>query len=296
MPKIQDWTTVLNSGIAIPGITENIHQNLTLYPAAWRVRYYNYQGTKLLHTEYVEDGEDAVWGAGRGWSDVAEGSEVSGILSDISDNLDVYSSVASTSLLLSSDPTKILAEGLCESYFSGDTDLGGIVIVGTPTVQIDGALRMPGSTSYAYYSENEGQAMTLYGVLSGYGSDIEWGRAMSLAYSSSTSNEILFAYRSGNTVWYSLYNITNNSLGKASNVKHVFAFSVDSSKSCKSYIDGVYYTTESLSNVGFARWTYGANENYQNADFYYGAVVDGQETDEVIISNMQNIMNHYGIT
>ena len=87
---IQSWTTIINSGIPMPNITKNVHQNLILYPAAWKVSYYNKAGDTLLHTEYVEDGEDAVWGASSAWSDTPEGAEVSGILNDISANIDVY--------------------------------------------------------------------------------------------------------------------------------------------------------------------------------------------------------------
>lgn len=57
----------------------------------WRVRYYSKSGSALIHTEYVQNGGDAEYGEGKSWSAVPNGEAVSGILENISGNLDVYS-------------------------------------------------------------------------------------------------------------------------------------------------------------------------------------------------------------
>lgn len=43
-----------------------------------------------MHTEMVQNGEDAAWGAGRDWSLTPNGTASGGVLDDVSGNLDLY--------------------------------------------------------------------------------------------------------------------------------------------------------------------------------------------------------------
>lgn len=92
------WALTPLNGIGVPDITENVTTDLDLYLARWRVRYYNYAGSSIINSEYVIDGEDAVWGYGRDWSTTAGGDPSSSILENVSDNIDVYSCVSYTPL------------------------------------------------------------------------------------------------------------------------------------------------------------------------------------------------------
>lgn len=57
----------------------------------WQVQYFSKSGSSLIYTEYVHNGGDAEYGEGKSWAAVPNGEAVSGILENISGNLDVYS-------------------------------------------------------------------------------------------------------------------------------------------------------------------------------------------------------------
>ena len=79
------------------------------YLGYWQVSYYNSNGTFLLYQEYVEDGEDATWGEGYGWSATVEGEEQPDILENIHSNTNVYSTLAAN-VLYSWNFTKSLTD------------------------------------------------------------------------------------------------------------------------------------------------------------------------------------------
>lgn len=109
-----EWAVTANSGIAVPDITKHILQNLDLYLARWAVTYYSTDGVAVLHTEYVVNGEDAMWGANKEWSDSAEGEAVVGILENITANISVYRVV--TNYLPSSNAENIICEAFADNF------------------------------------------------------------------------------------------------------------------------------------------------------------------------------------
>lgn len=86
------WAITANSGVIAVDVTKDIQHNIDLFRARWKVSYWNKFGTSVLYEEYVIDGEDAVWGSGKEWAAIPEGEDVSGILENISTNLNVYAS------------------------------------------------------------------------------------------------------------------------------------------------------------------------------------------------------------
>ena len=65
-----------------------------------RVRYYNNAGTTLLNTEYVRNGEAAVWGTGKNWSLTPGGTASGGVLDNVRGDLDVYRAIAQNSYVI----------------------------------------------------------------------------------------------------------------------------------------------------------------------------------------------------
>lgn len=106
----------------------------------WQVRYYNSVGVNLLHTEYVQDGQSATWGAGRNWSVTPGGTASSGVLDHISDNIDVYVaipansySVSSGSVIETSSATAALENGglyLFTTVYSGNSFSNATILAG----------------------------------------------------------------------------------------------------------------------------------------------------------------------
>lgn len=110
------WAIAPNSGIAVSNITKHISQNIDLYLARWAVTYYSTDGTDILYKEYVVNGEDAVWGANKDWSDTADGEAVIGILQNITSNISVYRVISQGSYLPSSNSENIICEAFADNF------------------------------------------------------------------------------------------------------------------------------------------------------------------------------------
>ena len=259
----------------------------------WRVRFYRGDGA-LLHTEYVLNGGDCAFGAAGDWAISPGGAAVSGILENVRKDLDLY--LVEMSLLAASAPEDILAEGLCELYVPGSFSLGGITLVGTPTVQISGALRME-SGQYAVYSENSTGSRTAYGLLAMTAGG-NYGRFLSLWNAASGAREQLFCQygtSTGTLIWSSYGN--DSTVGSFTmSEKHVYAISVNASTmKARFYLDGTYLGEKAYTYTGAVYWTNNGASQKLSADVYYGAVVSGAEPDAAVIANQQSIMAHYGM-
>lgn len=204
-------------------------------------------------------------------------------------------SVSVNTILSASVFSNIISEGFSKNYKSGDTNLGNITIYGNPTIQTDLSLLMDQSTTYASCPISADISQTVYGVLKA-NTYTNWGRLLSIrSASASRKDSFICARSSENSIGYGVYSDDTTKTGVYSTAKHVYAISADiSTGNVKFFVDGTYLGENTFTNLGIPYWVSKLNESI-SANFYYGAVVSGQESNETIIANMQNIMTYYGI-
>ena len=262
----------------------------------WRVRFYNYGGTVLRQTEYVQNGDDCLYGSGQPWAMAPGGEAVSGVTGDVTANLDLY--YARSSLLVFSG--NVLAESECADYTPGNAAWGSLTVAGAASiaVQADGSLRMDGAGEYVAYSlAAANTSYTAYMVGKSNSTANGDYRTLFNTYVNSAGNCNGF-FRKGSHIWTSAFGQDADS-GVPAGALHVMAMSVNvETHQSKFYIDGVQTSVKTFTNSGQTIGFGGEPNQYGSHDdisVFYAAVVEGAESEETIIANQQNIMSEYEI-
>ena len=145
------------------------------------------------------------------------------------------------------------------------------------------------------------KSVTIYGIVRANNSSGD-NMLLSCWYGSSTGNDPNF-YTRANDLRTSVWGSTDSSTGKSSRVFNAIAMSINNtSKKVRFFVNGAFDNEKSFYNSGRVAAING-NVNYQGegvsnsseGSFMYFAVVDGVETDEEIISNLQTLIEHFNL-
>ena len=297
------WALTPNSGISVPNITKHVSQNLNLYLARWAVTYYSTDGTDVLYKEYVVNGEDAVWGANREWSDSAEGTAVIGILENITANISVYRVISQGSYLPSSNAENIICEAFADNFDASALAWG----IGVNPVQFstsgatkqNGAVLIPvrssGTLAYVDLGENN-TPFTAY-IVCKLVNPSTYSRILSAMAARSAGQGILLY---GSTVTVSSWANDTSTGVSASATYFAAAIKFGGSSNSGGFVNSGNYIGKppSVANRYLTIARTDINPSTSNAEpcdilVKYLGVVKEAETETVMRSNIQNLITEF---
>lgn len=298
------WAITANSGVIAVDVTKNIQSNIDLYLARWAVTYYRTDGVAVLHTEYVVNGEDAVWGANKEWSDSAEGAAVVGILENITANISVYRVV--TNYLPSSNAENIICEAFADNFDASALAWG---VGANPvqfsasgaTKQVDDSVLIPvrssGTLAYVDLGANN-TPFTAY-IVCKLVNPSTYSRILSAMAARSAGNGILLY---GSTVTVSSWANDTSTGVSASAAYFAAAMKFGYSSNSGGFANNGNYISKppSVANRYLTLARTDIDPSASNAEpcdilVKYLGVVKEAETEATIRANMQYLMNEFGI-
>ena len=208
-------------------------------------------------------------------------------------------------LLIRSNYTHILAEALCERYSPLESTWDGFSLVGQNGFEIkdDGSVNLTGDYESIYYDLGAvNTSVTNYMV---FKSLTSYGQTRLITnVAADYAGYCPGLYRSESYIWTTLWGSDASTGVSAIDDYHCIAIMNDCSinKETRYFVDGVKVRTLNHSGCGrYSEFTATTKVNdpaYRfggNTNIKYLAVVNGTESDNAIIGNMQSIMTYYNI-
>ena len=195
-----------------------------------------------------------------------------------------------------SDQNDILVSELAEDYTSGSSVWGNLTVNGGSGVSVvGGAVRMP-STAYATFDLGSvNHSATLYAVCRQY-SVVQGDLSIIAApYAESSGNVPGFYSRNG-MLMRSVYGGSDTSVDVPANAWNVITISIDAvNKVARYYVNGVVKSNLSFNNSGqyaYINATLNGGRSINN-DYWFIGVVDGVESESVILANQKDLLIRY---
>jgi hypothetical protein len=263
-----------------------------------KVNYYNHDGSVLLHTQVVARGENATWIVGEDtWATTPNGTTDANAKNNILAPRNLY--YTGVFMLSASDPAKIAADSMAESFTDGDTAWGGLT-VNTSNVQknTDGSVRFTTSDWAVYDLGAADVECTMYIVAKQYQVSSATGSFLGAYYASNTGcAPNIFVAGNTTTPQTSVYYYDTPISGVDSTNPNMYAIrlSLTGEATARFFCNGSFIRSSPLTRIG---QTVGFTAippfgNSLPVDVLFAGVVLEAESDATIIANMQNLMARY---